>query len=182
MFEIPAADAPGGVSVMLDGLLAPFPDSNLDWTASCTNGAVLDVCTASQSALVGEEVQNYCEKDFDNEQLCSEIINANAAELSEEFPKVFPTAASVCSNPLVYVLVGVPPGCDLSAAGTATTGDPTCSAPTGCFVAGAPVGITPVEAGVTPPTITAPEPGSLSLLLFGLTGLPFLRRRFLRSP
>ncbi len=187
-FEILAAGAPGGVSAMLNGLLSPFPNAPelgplnpglLDWTASCVNGAVLDVCTASQSADAVGDVADFCSKVV-HEELCGAVINASAAQLAEDFPKIFANAAAVCANPLVYVYLGVPPGCDLSAAGTAAAGDPSCPLPTSCdFVSGSAVGVTPVVEGVTPPNL--PEPSSLSMLLIGLSGLPLLRRRFARS-
>ena len=65
-------------------------------------------------------------------------------------------------------IFGVLPGCDLSVS-TVPGG--------GTFAPDAAFDIVPN--GVTPDGLV-PEPASLSMLLFGLGGLPFLRRRFAR--
>jgi len=71
-----------------------------------------------------------------------------------------------CSDFSFYINFGVLPGCDLSVS-TVPGG--------GTFAPDAAFDIVPD--GVTPAGLV-PEPASLSMLLFGLGGLPFLRRRF----
>ena len=73
-----------------------------------------------------------------------------------------------CLDFFFYINFGVLPGCDLSVS-TVPGG--------GTFAPDAAFDIVPN--GVTPDGLV-PEPASLSMLLFGLGGLPFLRRRFAR--
>jgi hypothetical protein len=67
-------------------------------------------------------------------------------------------------------VLGIPVGCDLDFSNPSTPSNPN------LFVAGALTGIS--SNGNPLPSL--PEPGTLSLLLAGMTSLPFLRRKFAR--
>jgi hypothetical protein len=68
-------------------------------------------------------------------------------------------------------VLGIPVGCDIDFNNPSTATNPN------LFVGGALVGIS--SDGDTPPSLL-PEPGTLALLLAGMTTLPFIRRKFAR--
>ena len=160
-FGILSSNAPGGITAQLDCLLAPFqagcPNADseetfLDWTVSCTtaNGGSIDTCIASRS----DDLEGQCE------QFLGSACDESAPEGD----------AKNCADFRFYVFFGVLEGCDLSA-NTVPEG--------GTFVSDAPFDIVP-EGVTRAPLEAAPEPRSWSMLLLGLGGLPFLRRRFAR--
>ena len=171
-FNIAASNAPGGTSVTLDSLLAPFvgtPLAGLDWTATCTNGTAQDTCVATQSSAVMKYESLLCTTYF-LQETCSDLSGLSASQLESADPAAFaPFGGDPCADPFVYVLLGIVPGCDETAGGTAGTD-------AGDFADNAPAGLTP--AGDTLPNV--PEPSSLAMLFMGLSGLPLLRRRFAR--
>lgn len=169
-FDILAADAPGGITPTLNGLLAPFAGvpllSSLDWTASCVQSGSVDICTAKQSSLVSGVESSLCSTDFAT--TCSELDSLSAAQMEAADPGAFKTFNNdPCEDPIVYIVFGIIPGCDATV-GTVPNG--------GSFVEDALFDIAPP--GSTPASL--PEPSSLALLLVGLSGLPFLRRRLAR--
>lgn len=168
-FEILAANVEGNgvITPTLDDLLAPFantPLSALDWTASCAISGGIYTCTAMQSTAVANAESLLCSTDFAT--VCSTLSSLSASQMELADPGAFASyGGDPCLDPLVYVIFGIIPGCDITA-----------SAATGSFADDVAFDITP--AGSTAASL--PEPSSLSLLLIGLSGLPFLRRRLAR--
>lgn len=153
-FETLTSNAPGGITPELDCLLAPFQ-------AGCPNADPEDVsqdwtvsCTTIGSILscTASRPNSQCE---DSESNCDQTEPTGDAEKCADFH--------------FYIQFGVLPGCDLS---VSTVADGGTFAPDALFDI--------VPNGVTPDSLV-PEPASLSMLLFGLGGLSFLRRRFVRS-
>lgn len=174
-FDTLASSAPGGITPMLDGLLAPFATnpllSDLDWTVACTSSSTpagtVDSCTATQSSVVTSAEAAICSTFFGS--FCSKLASLNATQMENLDPLAFvPFNNDPCEDPFVYVIFGVIPGCDASATG-ASGGE-------GGFVQNTSLDLVP--AGETPAPL--PEPGSFALLLAGLSGLPLLRRKFAR--
>jgi hypothetical protein len=174
-FDILAANAPGGITPMLDGLLAPFANnpllSPLDWTVSCasstTPAGTVDACTAMQSSTVTEGEAAICSTFFGS--FCSKLASLSATQMENLDPLAFvPFNNDPCEDPFVYVIFGVIPGCDASASGL--------SGGEGGFVQNASFDLVPGNETPAP----LPEPGSFALLLAGLSGLPLLRRKFAR--
>ena len=178
-FDIPAsAVSTPPLNVVLDNLLAPFAPSNplsfLDWTASCTNGSTVDVCTASISEE-STEAWAQCPLIF-GPTFCSEGSSLSATQMEKYFPWLFTAFDNdPCKDPMVYVIFGIIPGCDLSALSdsSVTSGENS----GGGFARGSPFDLAP--SGVTPKAF--PEPSSLYMMFAGLACLPLLRRRFVRS-
>jgi hypothetical protein len=175
-FQIQDFNAPGGITPSLDNLLAPFASGNpLNWTldtndnGQCPDIGGIIICTATQSSIVMKGESAFCALSGFSASICSQASSLTASQLENLAPGLFKQfGGNPCADALVYVAFGVIPGCDLNV-GTVDGG--------GAFAANVVFDTAP--AGSTPAPL--PEPGSLSMLLAGLTGLPFLRRKLSRS-
>lgn len=166
------------INPTLDGLLAPFADipllSALDWTASCTtgtlNGAAVDICTATISGIIStlwSDCPTYLAA-----ALCSAGASLSATQMETMFPGLFKAFSNnPCLDPYVYVFFGVIPGCDISVLSDSSITNG------GGFGDDKPFDLAP--SGATPSPL--PEPSTIYLMLGGLAGLPFLRRKLFRS-
>jgi hypothetical protein len=158
-FDILCLEVPGcvpggstGITPRLDCLLAPFQ-------AGCPSADPEDVSkdwTVSCTQIDGGTIDS-CTASKPPSQCEDECETSSEGNEGDE-----------CTNFFPYIQFGVLPGCDLSVS-TVTDG--------GTFDPNSPFDIVPD--GVTPASLV-PEPASLAMLLFGLGGLPFLRRRFSR--
>jgi hypothetical protein len=151
-FSFDILNSPGLVIVpTLDCLLAPFQ-------AGCPNADPEDVsqdwtvsCTTIDNGLI--------------ESCTASRPNSQCQDSDSECDQTSPTGdATKCADSHFYIQFGILPGCDLSV-----------STVDGTFPDGSTFDIVPN--GVTPASLV-PEPASLTMLLFGLGGLTFLRRRF----
>jgi len=166
----PTGDIVGTLNMTDDALLQPFASnpllSEFDWTnpvcTAAANGTT--TCTTMQSPLVAEGWAAIC--GFEGwGALCSDpLSDITAAEIEQYWPKANP-----CTIGLVYVLLGVIPGCDLTF--TTPIADEGFKPFTELDIVGA---------GVAPAPLSESS-SSLSLLLVGLAAL-FLLRRKLASP
>ena len=175
-----------GVTPVLDGLLAPFQPGgplagldplgtllginlqSLDWTVAtnesgqCPVSSGIVTCVYSQSPAAAADLAlalKDCGVLFSS-QICTDLTAAiNGANGM--------TDPALCSDPAIYVFLGVIQGCDVVLSTVAGGGS---------FVPDSPIDT--VTDGATPAAL--PEPGTLGLLLIGLAGLPLLRRQLSR--
>lgn len=145
----------GPITPELDCLLAPFQSGCQSADPSKVGEDWTVSCTAIDSGLI--------------ESCTASKPNSQCVDSDSNCDQTSPTGtSSKCEDYHFYVQFGVLPGCDLSVS-TITDG--------GTFTPDAAFDVVPN--GVTPDSLV-PEPASLTMLLFGLSGLPFLRRRFAR--